>query len=167
MSACGPLKLRAIFFPRMALASSEAVACVRGADKVASHGRTFVPAQGRRPVKEWPFHQDCGIPGEIAERLSVSRIRERVRISKQAAKGIGGQIGTIDNDSSAAKRFLITIHKRTASNPHESTRQDLPIGAYDLDQPRIFPSETVPSAQLLTVPPLYSQAMHTSRQYQK
>lgn len=145
-SACSILEPSAIFLPCVSLASSEAMPGIRSANKIASHDRSSVAPQGRRPIKQWPLHHDFGTAGEVVESLSIRRIRERVRASKQAAKGRGRQIGAIYHDRSAAKGLPIAIHKAAAVDSHKFTCQDLAIGTYNLNQPGIFAREAIPTA---------------------
>ena len=160
-----PLKLYTIVLPRMTLASSKAVTRIRGANEITCHARSSVALQGRGPEKKRPAHQEFGITRSSIEILSIRSIHERGPTSEQASKG--GHRGTKYRDRSAAKSLLITLGKTPPSDPDESTRQHLTVGACDPDQSRIFARETPLSAQLLTVHGMHAQGVYTRRQGQQ
>src|SRR5439155_3447333 len=60
-------------------------------------------------------------------------------------------------DRSPAKSLLVTLHESRSWDSLECTIQHLAIRSHDLDQPRILPRKTVPSAPLFTIRGMHAQ----------
>src|SRR5215469_16706117 len=147
------LKLSRIFLPCVTLASSETMACIRGADEKASHRCPSVALQRCGPIKQRALDLGFGVAGGAIKSLSISKVRKHPGISKGASEwiAIGRGIGTFYGNRSAAESIFVALDKGCTSNRDEFAHQDLTVLRRDLDQSGVFTREAIFSAPLLTV----------------
>src|SRR5437899_11056518 len=102
------------------------------------------------------------------ESLSISSVCTRARTAKETVKVVSiiRRIRALYRDRSPAKSLLVTRHGSRSCDSLECTIQHLAIRSHDLDQSRIFPRKTVPSAPLFTIRGMHAQTVDARRQSQ-